>query len=36
MSSEDIELNSSVDDVITEEECQKIVADAIKKNADED
>ena len=36
MSSEDIELNSSIDDVITEEECQKIVADAIKHNADED
>ena len=36
MSSEDIEFNSSVDDVITEEDCQKIVADAIKQNADED
>ena len=29
-------LNSGIDDVITEEECQKIVADAIKQNADED
>ena len=36
MSSEDIDFNSSVDDVITEEDCQKIVADAIKQNADED
>ena len=36
MSSEDIEFNSSIDDVITEEECQKIAADAIKQNADED
>ena len=36
MSSEDIELNSSADDVITEKECQKIVADAIKQSADKD
>ena len=36
MSSEDNELNSSIDDVITEEECRKIVADAIKQNADKD
>jgi hypothetical protein len=36
MSSEDIELNSSIDDVITEEECQKIVAEAIKQNTDND
>jgi len=36
MSSEDIELNSSIDDAITEEECQKIVAEVIKQNADKD
>ena len=30
MSSDDNELNSSIDDVISEEECQKIMADAIK------
>ena len=36
MSSEDNELNSSIDDAITEEECQKIVAEAIKQNADKD
>ena len=36
MSSEDNELNSSIDDVIIEEECQKIVAEAIKQNADKD
>jgi len=36
MSSEDNELNSSIDDAITEEECQKIVPEAIKQNADKD
>ena len=36
MSSEDNELNSSIDVVITEEQCQKIVADAIKQRSDKD
>ena len=30
MSSYDNELHSGIDDVITEEECQKLVADALK------
>ena len=36
MSSDDNKLNSGIDDAITEEECQKIVADALKQNANED
>jgi len=36
MISEDSELNSRIDDAITEEECQKIVDEAIKQNADKD
>jgi len=34
MSSDDNELHSSIDDAITKEECQNIVADAIKQNED--
>ena len=30
MSTDDNELNSGIDDVISEEECQKLVNDAIK------
>ena len=36
MSFNENEVSSSIDDVLTEEECQKIVADAIKQNADKD
>ena len=36
MSFDNNELNSSIDDVITEKECQKIVADSIKQNVDKD
>ena len=36
MSFNEDEVSSSIDDVLTEEECQKIVADAIKQNADKD
>ena len=36
MSSDDNELNSGIDDVIIEEECQKTVADVTKQNADKD
>jgi hypothetical protein len=36
MSFNENEVSSSIDDVLTEEECQKIVADALKQNADKD
>ena len=36
MSFDENEVSASIDAVLTEEECQKIVADAIKQNADKD
>ena len=36
MSFNENEVSSSIDDVLIEEECQKIVSDAIKQNADKD
>jgi hypothetical protein len=36
ISSDDNELNSDIDDVLTKQERQKIIADAIKQNADKD